>query len=98
MPSESYRAIVALPPNRIAVPTVKQETDFSCGAAATLALLRFWKWEKYALVDESALYATLQTTDARGTEPEPMVQMLRGHAHLDAEYRHGDVTLAQLEK
>ena len=98
MVDDSSRTIAALPPNRISVPAAKQETDFSCGAAATLAVLRFWKWATYAHVDESSLYATLHTTDARGTEPEPIVEMLRGHAHLDAEYRHGDVTLAQLEK
>lgn len=89
---------MALPPNRIAVPAVKQETDFSCGAAAALSILRFWKWDTYARVDESSLYAALETTDARGTEPEPIVSMLRGHAKLEADYRHGDVTLGQLLK
>lgn len=80
------------------MPTVKQETDFSCGAAAALSLLRFWRWEKYARVDEASLYAALETSHARGTEPEPIVETLRAQAKLEADYRHGDVTLAQLLK
>jgi hypothetical protein len=98
MLSNSYRTIAVLPPNAIAVPTVKQATDFSCGAAAALSILRYWKWDAYASVDEASLYAALDTTHARGTEPEPIVSTLRGQGKLEAEYRHGDVTLAQLLK
>lgn len=96
--TDSYRAIAPLPPNRIAVPVVKQETDFSCGSAAVLSILRLWRWEQYRGVGERELHAALDTTDARGTEPEPMVELLRAGARLDAEYRHGDVTLAHLER
>ncbi|HEY6459151.1 MAG TPA: C39 family peptidase [Polyangiaceae bacterium] len=95
--TDAYRTIAPLPPNRIAVPVVKQETDFSCGVAAALSILRLWRWDAYRDVDERALYATLETTEARGTEPEPIVAALR-RAGLDAVYRHGDVTLAQLER
>ncbi|HEY1691581.1 MAG TPA: C39 family peptidase [Polyangiaceae bacterium] len=95
--TEPYRAIEPLPPNRIVVPVVKQETDFSCGAAATLSMLRLWRWGAFRDVGERSLYAALDTTEARGTEPEPMVEVLR-RAGLDAVYRHGDVTLAQLER
>jgi hypothetical protein len=109
MLDDRYRAIVApgleshapepparLPSNLIAVPAVKQVTDFSCGAAATLSLLRLWRWETYAHVEETDLHGALQTTDAAGTEPEPMAEYLRVAAHLRAEYHHGDVTLSQL--
>jgi predicted double-glycine peptidase len=95
--TDSYRAIATLPPNRVSVPVVKQETDFSCGAAATLSMLRLWRWEKYRDVGERSLYAALDTTEARGTEPEPMVDLLRREG-IASEYRHGDVTLAHLEK
>lgn len=86
-----------LPANLIPVPVVKQVTDFSCGAAAALSLLRLWRWESYADVEETALHDALQTTDAQGTEPEPIAEYLSVAAHLRAEYRHGDVTLAQLQ-
>src|SRR5579884_4015519 len=35
---------VRLPANLLRVPPVKQNTDYSCGNAATLALLRYWRW------------------------------------------------------
>ncbi|MDP9148380.1 MAG: C39 family peptidase [Myxococcota bacterium] len=89
---------VALPPNLLAVPRVKQRTNYSCGNAATLALLRYWRWDTYARLDESALYAPLQTTPARGTEPEPIAAFFRSIEGMDAQYRHGDLTVADLER
>jgi predicted double-glycine peptidase len=85
-----------LPKNLIYVPVVRQRRDFSCGAAAVLALLRYWCPEAYATVDEDALYAPLKTTDAKGTEPEPMTELLL-RSGLRAVYRHSDVTAADLE-
>jgi predicted double-glycine peptidase len=76
---------------------VKQQTNFSCGAAATLSILRYWKWETFATVDEAELFPVLGTTIAHGTEPEPMVDHLRA-CGLAAEYRYGDVTVGQLER
>jgi predicted double-glycine peptidase len=96
MLNDPYRAIAPLPPNLVAVPVVKQETDFSCGSAATLSLLRFWRPDLYAAVDETALHEALRTTNDHGTEPEPIEQYLRNAARLEAVYRHGDVTLDQL--
>jgi predicted double-glycine peptidase len=90
------RLVVGLPPDALRVPVVKQTTDFSCGAAATLSVLRYWRRERYASVDETALHAALETTEARGTEPEPIVRYLREAAGLEAVYRHGDVTVEQL--
>lgn len=80
------------------MPVVKQRTDFSCGAAATLAVLRYWRWERYAGVEEGDLHGALQTTQARGTEPEPIVDYLRSDARLEAVYRHGDVSVVELER
>ena len=79
------------------VPVVTQRADFSCGAAVTLALLRYWRPETYGAVEERALYAPLETSDARGTEPEPMVEFLR-RSGLEAAYRFGDVTVTDLER
>jgi predicted double-glycine peptidase len=114
MLDDRYRAIVApgleahagepgelpvrLPANLVGVPIVKQVTDFSCGAAATLAMLRLWRWETYAHVEETDLHDALQTTGESGTEPEPIAEYLRVAAHLRAEYRHGDVTLSHLQQ
>jgi predicted double-glycine peptidase len=86
-----------LPSNFLPVPVVRQRRGFSCGPAAVLSLLRLWCHEAYATVEEEALYAPLETTEARGTEPEPMVRLLV-RSGVDARYRHGDVTTADLER
>jgi len=96
-PRQSYPDRAPLPRNLVRVPIVQQAQGFSCGAAATLILLRYWLVEPYSRVDESALYEPLQTTHARGTEPEPMVELLR-RSGLLATYRRGDVSLGDLER
>jgi predicted double-glycine peptidase len=90
-------AVAPLPGNLVQVPVVTQRADFSCGPAATLALLRFWRPDAFATVEESALYAPLETTDARGTEPEPIAELFRSNG-LEADYRYGNVTVADLER
>jgi predicted double-glycine peptidase len=97
LPSHGTRVTLGLPPNLVHVPVVKQRTDFSCGAAATLALLRFWLGDAYARVEEHDLFTPLSTTPANGTEPEPITEYLRA-AGLEATYLHGDVTLSHLER
>ncbi len=93
----SLGPVAPLPRNLLRVPRVKQQTNFSCGNAATLALLRFWRPDEFAGVDESSLYSPLGTTRAGGTEPEPITAFLNGAAGLEAVYRHGDVTVGDLE-
>src|ERR1700722_6672768 len=66
-----------LPAGCIAVSPVKQRTNYSCGPAAALSLLRYWKWEAFAQVDEGQLHEAMGTTIAHGTEPEPMGDALR---------------------
>jgi predicted double-glycine peptidase len=90
-------AIASLPVNLVPVPVVTQRRDFSCGPAATLALLRYWRPEAYTTVDETDLYASLETTNERGTEPQPMEALLR-RSGLEAHYRFGDVTVRDLER
>jgi predicted double-glycine peptidase len=97
MLADPFTVMTPLPANLVSVPVVKQATDFSCGAAATLSMLRLWRWDAYARVDERALYAALRTTGTHGTEPEPITEYLCNEARLDACYRHTDVTLAELE-
>jgi len=90
------RARIPLPANLVPVPVVKQVTDFSCGSAAALSVLRLWRPEAYAGLCEKDLHDALDTTHAQGTEPEPIEAYLREHARLEARYVHGDVTLAQI--
>jgi predicted double-glycine peptidase len=90
-------AVASLPVNLVQVPVVTQRRDFSCGPAATLALLRYWRPETYTTVDETDLYASLETTNERGTEPQPMEALLR-RSGLEAHYRFGDVTVRDLER
>lgn len=90
-------AAVPVPENLIAFPVAQQRQCFSCGAAATLMLLRYWRLDAHAHTDESALYDPLGTTPARGTEPEPMAELLRANG-LEAVYRHGDVRVEDLER
>lgn len=87
-----------VPRDAIRVPRVKQQTNFSCGNAATLALLRYWRPDEFAGMDESSLYAPLGTTRTDGTEPGPIAAFLRSAAGLDVTYRHGDVTVEDLER
>jgi predicted double-glycine peptidase len=86
-----------LPGNVVQVPVVRQRRGFSCGAAVTLAVLRYWSHEKYVGIEEDALYPALKTTDARGTEPEPMAALLKLNG-LVAEYRCEEVTVGDLER
>jgi predicted double-glycine peptidase len=92
-----YGDSVPLPDNLVRVPLVQQSQDFSCGAAATLLLLRYWSVDGYARADESALYEALHTTRTRGTEPGPIADLLCRYG-LHAEYRSGDVSVHDLER
>jgi hypothetical protein len=98
MPDFGSRATVLLPSNLVHVPCVKQRTDFSCGASATLSLLRYWVPGAFEDAHEDDLFEPLRTTAANGTEPEPIEAYLRDVVGLEATYVHGDVTLAQLER
>ncbi|HEX8791081.1 MAG TPA: C39 family peptidase [Polyangiaceae bacterium] len=97
MPDFGSRATLLVPSNLIHVPCVKQRTDFSCGAAATLSLLRYWVPGAFEDAHEDDLFEPLHTTPANGTEPEPIAAYLQDVVGLEAKYEHGDVTLAQLE-
>jgi predicted double-glycine peptidase len=93
---ELYRERARLPRNLIQIPVVQQSQGFSCGVAATLAIMRYWRVEAYARVDEAALYDVLRTTPAGGTEPEPMAALFK-RSGLEAQYRNGNVSVEDLE-
>jgi predicted double-glycine peptidase len=82
--AESGRAITSataalrrkprLPAKFLAIPYHRQETDYSCGAAAVLAVLRYWRAYDGS---EGSLYERLQTTPKDGTHPKKMTEGLR---------------------
>jgi predicted double-glycine peptidase len=63
------------PPDALGVPLVRQETDFSCGPAALLAVLRYWGVDEGN--EEHDLYGELHTTSVEGTEGGPMAAVAR---------------------
>jgi predicted double-glycine peptidase len=76
----------ALPANVVPVPIVAQQTDFTGGDVATLALLRYWQNAIYASVPETSLYALLHTTSVNGTEPYDIATYLNGLPGMTATY------------
>jgi predicted double-glycine peptidase len=74
-----------LPPNALAVPVVEQQTDYSCGPATLMAILRYWQ---RPVASEQELYPALHTTVKDGTEPFMIEAVARAHG-LHAEYRIG---------
>jgi uncharacterized protein len=80
-----------VPANALPVPAVRQATDYSCGPAALLAVLRYWR---KPVACEQDLYAPLQTTPQQGTEPPMLEAVARAHG-LDARWRTG-VTVDEL--
>lgn len=81
----------SLPPQAFGVPLVRQQTGYSCGPAALLALLKFFGVWNGA---EQPLYPILQTSTAEGTLPEALAD---GAAHfgLGAAVEQG-MTIARL--
>jgi predicted double-glycine peptidase len=91
-----------LPERALRVPLVRQKTNYSCGAAAALALLRYWYDAQYRDVDEHALYGALGTTPAAGTEPQPIARFFDAEPGLAAAYVQSEpgrpVELAEVER
>lgn len=65
-----------LPTTALRVPLVRQKTGYSCGAAATAAVLRYYGRFSGS---EEALYAPLKVSQQHGTLPESIVEVLRSH-------------------
>jgi predicted double-glycine peptidase len=80
-----------LPADYLPVPFTEQEQDYSCGAAAALAVLRYW--QAYG-GDESSLYELLGTSPKDGTPPENIARGLAAFG-LETGLREG-MTLADL--
>ncbi|MBI5240742.1 MAG: C39 family peptidase [Elusimicrobia bacterium] len=61
----------SIPADYQPVPIVEQETGYSCGAAAALAVLRYWRAYDG---DERSLYELLGTRPKDGTPPDNMAR------------------------
>lgn len=70
------------------VPIVPQTTDFSCGAAALLGVLKFWLGPSNLPTDEAGLWGLLGTNPVEGTGPEPIAGVARALG-LSADVRDG---------
>jgi len=56
----------------LSIPIVPQTTDFSCGAAVLLSVLKYWLGPNALPDDEKALWGVLGTNPISGTNPEPI--------------------------
>ncbi len=74
-----------VPPDALGVPVVEQATDYSCGPATLMAVLRYWG---KPVACEQDLYGPLHTTQKDGTEPYKLEEVARARG-LRAEYRIG---------
>lgn len=72
-----------LPTDALAVPIVRQETGYSCGAAAMVSVLNYWQVFEG---NESDLYKELNTTPENGTHPLKMTEAAKNRG-LIAEMR-----------
>jgi SPP1 gp7 family putative phage head morphogenesis protein len=79
------------------VPLVRQQTKYSCGAAATLAMLRRYKPAEFGHVTEQALYPRLGTTPANGTEPTAIARELESMLGMPVSLRT-NVSVAEVQR
>lgn len=95
-----------LPERSLPLPLVSQETDYSCGAAALLSVLKYWRAFDGG---EKALYGVLRTTPADGTDPRKLAEGARafgltarwrenlGLADLRAALARGDTAILDIQ-
>jgi hypothetical protein len=76
----------------LAVPDVRQDTDYSCGASALQAVLAYWGVD----VRESALVKALRSDPKNGTRPEEIIRVARNYG-LRAEMRE-EISIADLRQ
>ncbi len=86
--------LAKLPPTALRVPIIRQGTDYSCGAAALLAVMTYWRVYDG---NERDLYGILETTPADGTEPDKIESGARVfglHAELRENMTFEDLSAA----
>jgi predicted double-glycine peptidase len=91
-PARPVAQFTRLPDKFLPVPYHRQETNYSCGAAAVLTVLQYWRVYDGT---ESSLYERLGTDKNEGTHPRAMVDGMKAFG-LDAELKTG-LSLSDLE-
>jgi len=84
---------IPLPSNLIPIPQYVQEVDYSCGPSSALALLRYWDYATYWNATEQSLYGPMNTTEAEGTDPQPIANYFVNFAQIPAVYVWGNATV-----
>jgi predicted double-glycine peptidase len=85
-----------LPDHYLNVPIMRQATAYSCGPAALLSVLYYWRVDQDSSEDD--LYAVTGATPADGTEPEGLVRGARSHGLQAEYYRDGEYNLGRLQR
>jgi predicted double-glycine peptidase len=83
--SPAFAAKPRLPKDALPLPIVSQAHDYSCGAAALLSVLYYWKAYNGT---ETSLYPMLDTTQKDGTEPDKIAEVAR-ELGLDSTLQEG---------
>ncbi len=78
---------IPLPSEALRVPLLPQRTDYTCGNAALLSVLRYWKPESFRETTEGDLIEALGTTSHDGTEPRAIASFAAMQTGLTAELR-----------
>lgn len=65
-----------LPANHIPIPLVRQQTNYSCGAASSAAVLKYWGLFSG---EETELHSDLGTDPKEGTAPSSIVAVLQSY-------------------
>ncbi len=84
-------AAPALPADALPVPLVRQAASYSCGAAALLSELYYWRTYDG---NESSLYSEIETDPKSGTKPQGLVRGAKKYG-LDANFKE-NVSLDEL--
>jgi uncharacterized protein len=91
--SGSLHAAEKLPATYIPIPLVRQQTDYSCGAASSAAVLKYWGLFSG---EETDLHADLQTHPKEGTAPSSIVSVLENYG-LQVDYEE-NFTVSRLSR
>ncbi len=77
------------------VPDVRQSTDYSCGAGATQAVLRYWGQD---IPEEDIIWLLNISEDGmRGADPKYVVNVIKYGYNLEAQMKE-NMTIADLER
>lgn len=82
-----------LPANYIPIPLVRQQTNYSCGAASSAAVLKYWGLFSG---EETDLHSKLETDPKEGTAPSSIVAVLESYG-LAVRYEEG-FTVSKLRR